>query len=252
MSVVVEYKGYYEVPELPTEVKEEWETTLKNEMARIYNGLLTRIPDETAFRSVIAESAYQTWQNFVNPSWEDVDFVKLKFQVKLAGAYNSWKSGIDAAFSGGSPYFPDRVTGKADKFLKAKYTLGAVGLRYKYGRGIAVKAIGVISGDFRVLKDIKSPDEFTGSIVNVFLPGAARFVRPQAIAIITRGLVLAQYAHEFGLTGLRDSVITATNSVLGNTVLKQIDTSTYPTVILEIGYDGDANKLYVHSSASTS
>jgi len=252
VSYVVEYKGYYEVPELPAEVQDEWKNTLINEMNRIYNGLITRIPDEAAFRSVIAESAYQSWQNFINPSWEDADFIKLKFQVKLSGAYGAWKDGVDAAFSGDSPYFPDRVTGKASKFLKAKYTLGAVGLRYKFGRGIAVKAIGVISGDYRVLKDIKSPDEFTGSIVNVFLAGASRFVRPQAVAIITRGLVLAQYAHEFGLTGLRDSVISTTNTVLGNTVLKQVDTSAYPTVILEIGYDGDANKLYVHSAAGTS
>ena len=247
-SPLVEYKGYYSVPELPDDVLNEWKETLKNEMARIYNGLITRIPDETAFRTIIAESAYQSWQNFINPDWENADLIKLKYQVKLTRAYPAWKTGIDNAFNGSAPYFADRVEQKAEKFRNAKYTLGVVGLRYKYGRGIAVKAIGVISGDYRVLKDIKAPDEFTGNIVNVFLPGAARFVRPQAIAIITQGLVLAYYAHEAGLTTIRDNVISSVNTTLQNTVLKQVDTSKY-SVVLEIGYDATSNALYVHSRA---
>ena len=250
MSVVVEYKGYYTPLELPEQDFTEWKETLKGEVSRIYNALITRIPDETAFRSIIAESAYDVYKDFVNPNWEDADFIKLKYRIKLGGAYQDWKNGIDNAFSGESPYFPSRVESKADKFKKVRVTLGSVGLRYKYGRGIAVKAIGVISGWKAVAKDIKAPDEFTGSIVNVFLPGAARFVRPQAIAIITKGLVLASYAQDAGLTAERDSVITATNDVLTNTVLKQVDTSAY-TVTLEIGFDTDANKLFVHSKAET-
>ena len=252
MSVAVEYKGYYVVPSLPTEVLNEWKETLINERTRIYNGLIERIPDETAFKSIIADSSHEVYRNFVNPDWEDKDFILLKHQIKLSGAYDSWKNGVDNAFSGASPYFGDRVTQKADKFNKAKYTLGSTGLRYKLGRGIAVKAIGVISGWLAVAKDIKAPDEFTGSIVNVFLEGAARFVRPQAVAVITRGLVLAEYAHEAGLSGLRDTVINKTNTTLSNTVLKQVDAANWPVVVLEIGYDSGQNKLYVHSKASTS
>jgi len=250
VALLVEYKGYYSPLEIPEQDFTEWKETLKGEVSRIYNALITRIPDETAFKSIIAESSHEVWKDFVNPNWEDKDFVLLKHRIKLLGAYPAWKTGIDNAFSGASPYFPDRVEQKADKFKLVKVTLGSVGLRYKYGRGIAVKAIGVISGWKAVARDIKAPDEFTGSIVNVFLPGAARFVRPQAVAIITRGLVLAGYAHDYGLATERDAVISATNDVLANTVLKQVDTSQY-TVVLEIGFDDTMNKLYVHSKAET-
>jgi len=250
MSLVVEYKGYYTVPAMEPSVKEEWMQTLINEMNRIYNGLMTRIPDESAFKLVIAESSHEVWKDFVNPNWEDKDFVLLKHKIKLGTAYNSWKTGVDNAFSGDNPYFDDRVQSKADKFEKARYTLGSVGLRFKVGRGIAVKAIGVISGWKAVAKDIKAPDEFTGTITNVFLPGVARFVRPQAVAIVTRGLVLAQFAHEGGESALRDTVINKTNQVLQNSILKQVDTSQY-NVVFEIGFDSGVGKLFVHSKAET-
>jgi len=249
MSVAVDYKGYYTILEIPEQDFTEWKETLKGEVNRIYNALMERIPDETTFKALIAESSHDVWKDFVSDTWEDKDFVLLKHKIKLLNAYPSWKTGIDNAFNGTAPYFPDRVDNKADKFKKVKYTLGAVGLRYKYGRGIAVKAIGVITGWKAVLKDIKSPDEFTGEVVNVFLPGAARFVRAQAIPIIARGLVLAQYAHEAGEAALRDSVISTTNNVLSNTVLKQVDSAAY-TAVLEIGFDDTAGKLYVHSSAT--
>jgi len=250
MSVVVEYKGYYVPLEIPEQDQIEWKETLKGEVTRIYNALMARIPDETTFKSLIAESSHEVYKDFVSDTWEDKDFVLLKHKIKLLGAYNSWKTGVDNAFNGESPYFPDRVESKADKFKKVKYTLGSVGLRYKYGRGIAVKAIGVISGWKPVVRDIKAPDEFTGEVTNVFLPKAAKYARPQAIAIITQGLVLAQYAHEAGEAALRDSVITAANQALTNTVLKQVDTSAY-TVVLEIGFDDSVGKLYAHSKAET-
>ena len=250
MSVLVEYRGYYTPLDIPDQDFIEWKDTLKGETQRIYNALMTRIPDETAFKALIAESSHEVYKDFVNPNWEDVDFVLLKHRIKLGMAYPAWKSGVDNAFNGESPYFPSRVDQKAEKFKKVKYTIGSVGLRYRYGRGIAVKAIGVISGWKAVKRDIKAPDEFTGDVVNVFLPKAARFARPQAVAIITRGLVLAQYAHEAGEASLRDSVINTTNQTLQNTVLKQVDTSAY-SVILEIGFDTGAGKLFVHSKAES-
>lgn len=248
MSVEVEYKGYYTPLDVPNQEAEEWKSTLIAEMSRIYNSLITRIPDETTFKSVIAESSHEVYKGFVSDTWEDKDFVLLKHKIKLGTAYPAWKNGIDKAFSGDNPYFDDRVLDKMEKWLKAKYTLGSVGLRYKYGRGIAVKAIGVISGWLAVAKDIKAPDEFQGTIINVFLPGVARFVRPQAVAIVTRGLVLAQLAHEGGEATLRDSVISKTNNVLQNSILKQVDTSAH-NVTFEIGFDTEKGKLFVHSKS---
>jgi len=250
MALVVEYKGYYTYLDIPEQDWTEWKDTLKNECARIYNALKTRIPDEPTFIEKIAEASHEVWRDFVNPNWEDIDLIKIKHRVKLHKAYPAWSNGVDKAFNLETPYFPDRVEGKADKFKLVKVTLGSVGLRYRYGRGIAVKAIGVISNWKAVARDIKSPDEFTGTITNVFLPGAARFVRPQAVAIVTQGLVLASYAHDAGLTSERDAVINAINQKLANTVLKQVDTSTY-SVTFEIGYDGTKNQLFVHSKAET-
>jgi len=250
MPLVVEYKGYYTPLDVPTQEFDEWKATLVGERERIYNSLKTRIPDETTFKIMIAEPSHLVYKDFVNPAWEDKDFVLLKHRIKLTGAYTAWKDGVDNAFDGEKPYFGERVLQKANKWLKARYTLGSTGIRYKYGAGIAVKAIGVISGWKAITKDIKAPDEFTGDVVNVFLSGVAKFVRPQAIAIITRGLVLAQYAHEAGEASLRDSIITTTNSVLSNSVLKQVNTTAY-TVVLELGFDSEKGKLYVHSKAET-
>jgi len=254
MALAVEYKGFYTIPTLPSEIPDEWEQTLKAEIQRIYNNLVARIANADDFKKYIANPAYESWQNFVNPDWEDVDFIKLKYKVKLGRAYNAWKAGIDSAFGQGDPeqaYFDERVTDKKSKFAGGiPYVLASVGYRAKLGRGIAVKAIGVISGMRKVKSDITGAETFTGDVVNVFLPGAARFVRPQAIAIITEGLVLAQYAHEAGDAPTRDAVISAVNSVLSNTVLKQVDTSAY-TVTLEIGYDDVEGKLFAHSKAET-
>jgi len=250
MPLVVEYKGYYTPLDVPTQEFDEWKSTLIGERERIYNSLKTRIPDETVFKLLIAEPSHLVYKDFVNPNWEDKDFVLLKHRIKLATAYPAWKVGIDNAFDGEKPYFGDRVLQKAEKWLKARYTLGSTGIRYRYGVGIAVKAIGVISGWKAITKDIKAPDEFTGTVTNVFLPGVAKFVRPQAIAIITRGLVLAQYAHEAGEASLRDSIISATNTVLSNSVLKQVNTAAY-VVTLEIGFDAGVGKLFARSKAET-
>jgi len=251
MSLVAGYRGRYMVIPPSKEEVDEWESTLKNMQTRILNSLLTRVPDQNAFNAKIVEPAVTAWSNFVNPNWENVDFVKLKYQLKLKVAYPAWNKGVNEAFKEGG-YFGDRVSGKKIKWLKARYVLGSTGLRYKLGRGIAVKAIGVISGMYRVLSDIRSSDEtvnittyneetgaeetvsvtiphddFEGSVVNVFLPGAARFVRPQAVALITQGLVYAGLADSFGMASERDSILNTINTYLANTVLKQVDTAAY-------------------------
>ena len=251
MSLVVGYRGRYVIIPPSKEEVDEWESTLKSMQTRILNSLLTRIPDESAFVSKIVNPAVEAWSNFMNPDWENYEFIKLKYQLKLKLAYQAWKDNVQAAFGEGG-YFGDRVSQKKKKWLKAKYVIGSTGIRYRIGRGIAVKAIGVITGMYRVKSDIRSdelpltirtydektgaeidvdvripPDDFSGNVVNVFLPGAARFVRPQAIAIITQGLVYAGLAHSFGMSSERDSIINTINTYLNNTVLRQVDTSKY-------------------------
>ena len=285
MALLVGYRGRYTPLDIPASDLDEWVTTLQNMSLRIYQSLLTRITDENTFRKIIAEPAYDAWSDFINPNWEEADLIKLRYRIKLLGAYKKWLKGVVCAYHGsdpnlniqceeGSPYFSARV---AEKKLKLGagiiYTLGSTGLRYMYGRGIAVKAIGVISGMKRVKSDIRDTDltktitrynpetgqqesiditiphdDFEGDVVNVFLPGAARFVRMQAIAIITLGLVNAHYANAYGLTSERNAVISLANQYLQNTVLKQVDTANY-AVWLGIAFLDAENRLVVCSEA---
>ena len=251
MPLEVGYRGRMTALPIPQSDHDEWESTLKSMMSAIYNSLLTRIATSTEFLNKIATPSSEAWADFVNPNWEDADFIKLKQRVKLSIAYPSWKQGVENAFGEGG-YFADRVTSKKMKFSMVKYTLGAVGLRYQYGRGIAVKAIGVISGMKRVKHDIRSTsaqptvsyydpqtgqvktepvtipaDEFQGNIINVFPTGVARFARSLTVPILTQGLVLAQLANEHDLTTERDNIISVVNSYLQNSVLKLVDTANH-------------------------
>jgi len=250
MSVVAEYKGYY-VPldSVPDEIMTEWENTLKGERARILSALQEKIPNADAFLTKLANPAIEGWSGFVASDWEDRDLILMKYQVKLKGAYDEWNTGVQNAFAEGGT-FETNVTNKKSKFQMARYPMGAVGIRYKIAWGPAYKAIGVISGDHRVKNYMGTNDTFTGSIVNVFLPGARKVARPTAIAKIVQGLVIAQYAHEAGLTSERDAIITTINTHLANSVLKMVDTSKY-TVTLEIGFDDVAGKLYAYSKAES-
>jgi len=250
MSLVVRYKGYYEPIEVHDLTFDRWKRNLKEEMEYIYSALTTRIPDESAFKKFIAETSQKMWEKFINPEWIDADLILLKRYAKIIDAYPSWSDGITKAFKDPG-YFVNRVDGKADKFKRVRVTLGNVGTRFVYGRGIAVKAIGVISGWEPVLNDLKPTDEFEGTVVDVFLSGATKFVRPQAVAITTQGLVLAQYTlTAIGPGPKLDEVIGKVNTRLSNTVLKQVDTTKY-SVDFHIGYDINKGKLFVESIATT-
>ena len=252
MAVVASYKGLY-VPyaEVPSDIMDEWEATLKGERTRILSALQAKIADETAFLNRIATPAYNAWQNFIDSEYPDADLIKLKMKIKLKGAYDAWSEGITNAFAEGGT-FETNVTNKKAKFGKAKYTLGAVGVKYLNGWETAYKAIGMITGDNRVPVYFDADDTVSGSPVDVFPAGVGRFARAIGVPIIVQGLVIAQYAHENGLATERDAVITNVNNKLTNSVLKMVDTSAYPTVTLEIGYDTESDKLYAMSEAETS
>ena len=245
MSYVLEYKGYYKpLDSVPSEILDEWESTLKAERLRILNALMEKIPDSDAFVRKIAEPAYEGWSEFVNPSYPDADFIKLKMRIKIKTAYPAWSSGVQNAFAEGGT-FETNVSAKKSKLQKLRYVLGAVGLKYKIGWGPAYKAIAVITGDKRVDEYFTTEDSFSGEIVNAFPDGVVKYVRPMAIAILTQGFVLAQYAHENGLETERDAVISKINTILDNSVEKLIDTTKYSALEMQLGYDAIADKLYV-------
>jgi len=250
MAVEVEYKGYYSpLDSVPTELMDEWANTLIGERERILSALQEKIPNATLFLTKLANPATEAWADFVNPSWTDVDLIKLKHKIKLKGAYDSWSDGVSSAFAEGGT-FETNVMAKKDKFAMARYPMGAVGVKYKIGWGVAYKAMGVISGDKRVAIYMGADDTLTGEILDVFLPGATRFARATGVPILTQGLVLAYYAHEAGLDTERDAVITNINTKLSNTVLKMVDETNH-VVVLEIGYDAVADKIYAHAKSET-
>ena len=249
MSVVVDYKGYYSpIAEVPSDIMDEWEQTLKGERARILSALTTKIPNADAFKSKIAEPAYTVWESFVSDTFPDVDLIKLKMRIKLLTAYDSWNTGVQNAFAEGGT-FETNVTNKKDKFAKARYPMGVTGIRYKVGWLCGYKALGVITGDVRVLKYMGTDDSISGEVTNIFPSGVNKFVRALGLPIIVQGLVIAQYAHENGLDSERDAVISATNTKLDNTVEKLVNTGY--TLDLKIGYEPTADRLFVQSTAES-
>jgi len=250
MSVVLEYKGIYEPDaSVPEDVLNEWESTLKAERARILSALLTKIPNESAFISKIAEPAYEGWSSFINPTYPDADFKKLKFRVKIKGAYEDFNTGIQNAFAEGGT-FETNVTAKKSKMTKLRYVTGAVGLKYQKGWGVAYKALGLITGDTRVKLYFGANDNLlAGDVMNIFPVGITKWVRAIGIGILTQGLVIAQYAHEAGLDTERDAVISAVNSKIDDSIEKLV--SSGYSLELAIEYDSVAQKLVVHETVTS-
>ena len=246
----VEYKGYYSPQDaVPTEIMDEWETTLKAERARILSALTEKISNATEFMTKLAEPSADAWENFVSSTWPDVELIKLKQRVKLKGAYDGWNTGITNAFAEGGT-FDTNVTNKKEKFQKARYVLGSVGLKYLIGWGPAYKAMGYITGDQRVALYVTADDTVTGTPQNVFPASIVKFVRPMGVAIFNQGLVLAYYAHENGLTTERDAIITNINDKLTKSIVALIDSTAWSELVAEIGYDAVADRIYAHVSAT--
>jgi len=245
----VDYKGYYSpLTAVPDDVMTEWETVLKGERARILAALQEKITNADEFITKLANPASEAWASFVNPDYADAEFLKLKHRVKLKSAFDSWNTGVANAFAEGGT-FEINVTNKKDKFQKARYPMGAVGLRYLMGWGPAYKAMGYITGDKRVAIYLTGDDTASGEPTNIFPTTVVKYVRPMGIAIFTQGLVLAYYAHEAGLSTERDAVITAINSKFDDSVEKLVDTTLWTNVEVEIGYDSIADRIYAHVHA---
>jgi len=225
MSMQWQYVGTLTLPaDIPTAVLNEWRETLKSEQSRIYTALTTKIPGEPEFKDRIADASSDRFEEFlasVGGSW-DADEIKIKQRVKLARAYNSWKSGIDAAYGEGG-YFPDRVDAKADKFKLVRYVLGAVGYKADpsapYGVwNPVVMGVLLLRGDTRPLRYMDANDSFNGSLHACFDPTRGRYVTPAIIAHAVKACVLAKFADEGGLTAMRDTILSNANTVIAEFV----------------------------------
>jgi len=244
MAVVAEFIGPITPMDVPSNVKDKWKDTLLLRRDLIYSRLLTKIPDEDSFIAKIAEPSHEVWKAFVSTEWPDYYLVTLKQNIKLSVAFGKWKPAVIDAFSPGGR-FESGVQLKVDRLDMLKYTLGNVGIRY-VGWGPGYKAVGFITGDYRVSKYIVSGETAVGKPVNAFPEDVVNYVRPTLIAMLTQGAVLAYYAHEKGLNALRDQVITIVNGKT-DAICTSLKKTEYTVVYARLEINPDTGALQVHS-----
>ena len=243
MSLVLRYVGPVEIKDAPTPILDLWYGRLIGSRQMIYERLMTKIPDTTAFIKYLADPSAENWKGFVNPYFPDADLIKLKQDVKIHRAGPDWLKQVSVAFAPGST-FEMNVALKRDKFARVKYTLSGVGIRYYEGWGPEYKAVGAITGDKRIKKYIGAGEIFEGDVQCVFPESIIEFVRPSLIAMLTQGVVLATYAIEANLSAQRDAVINTVNSKIAE-LINSLKKPEYTSVFLGLEYDSATGKLYV-------
>lgn len=217
MAEYWKYVGNVTIPEtLASAITDEWETTLKAECARIYTSLTTKISDATTYGTKIATpsaSAFDAFLQSVGAKWSITD-IKLKQKVKVSGKYTKWKANVDTVFGGGSPTFPAIVTAKKDKLSELRRVIACVGHR-SLGTWEPVSMATLLArGDTRCATYFDTNDTFTGTLHSVMDAKKGALITPSLIAEMVYAVVMANYAHEAGLTTERDNIITGANTLL--------------------------------------
>jgi len=234
---MTKYIGEIKPIAVPVQVKDKWYEKLIELQMLIYNRITTKIPDEQAYINKLAKPSADAWQYFVSPYWTDSELIRLKQRVKVSMAGNKYLANIIRAFITenifGKNVYDARY--KLDTIDMIRYTLGGVGIRYATGWGAIYKAVGVLTGDTRIVNYITTEDVFEGPVVNAFPENIVRFLRPALIAEMTQGAVLATFAIEHGLTALRDAVIANVNAKL-SAIVNALKKPDFTTVVLKLDY----------------
>ncbi len=232
------YKGIVEPRTVPVQVKDKWYEKLIELESVIYSRIMTKIPNEQAFISKLADPSATAWSAFVSPYWQDADLIRLKQNVKIHMAGPKYINKIkkayveDKRFAKGV-YDARFVLNSLDMF---RYTLGGVGIRYETGWGALYKAVGVLTGDTRVAFYIGANEVFQPPVVNAFDESIVRFLRPALIAELTQGAVLATYAIEKNMTNLRDLVINTVNAKIAK-IVNALKKPEFTTVELKLAME---------------
>jgi hypothetical protein len=217
MAEAWKYVGNISLPaSLADAIKDEWETTLGAETARIYTSLTTKIPDEAGFGDVIADpssSAYDAFLQSVGGKWSIAD-IKLKQKVKLARAYTKWSTRITTVFGGSTPTFPDTVTEKKDNLDELRRVIGCVGHKSLGTWEPVSMAVLLARGDTRCANYFDTNDTFTGDLEAVFDATKGALISPSLIAEMVYACVMAKYADEAGLTTERGTIISSANTTI--------------------------------------
>jgi hypothetical protein len=226
---------------LDTDITDEWTATLTAETARIYSALSTKIADADDFAEKIAvpsSVAFSAFLQSVGAGW-DIDNIKLKQQVKLAGSYTTWQSSIAAMFSGTTPLFGTVVAAKATKLDKLKRVIGIVGHKSVGSWNAGSKAVLLLRGDTRVYPYFGANDTITPTITTfpathhaVMDATVGALISPSLISEIVYGAIMAKYANDGDLTVQRDAILVDANVVLDKLIQVGLN-----TVHLSTGYD---------------
>lgn len=228
------YIGTVQLPaSLAASIKDEWETTLKAERARILSALSTKIPDSAAYLDRIADASSDQFEAFlatVGAAW-DKDMITTKQRVKLAARYDAWLSGITDAFAEGGT-FELNVTSKKDKLDELRRVIGIVGHKSLGTWEPATMAVLLIRGDTRCARYFDANDSFSGTLEAVVDSAKGRYITPSILAALVQYCVLIKYANEGGLTAVRDALITAGNSLVDELLQVALDATHLGT-----GYD---------------
>jgi len=252
---MTEFIGEVKPITVPVQVKDKWYEKLIELASVIYNRIATKIPDEQAYINKLATPSAEMWQNFVSPYWTDADLIKLKQRVKVSMAGLKYLNNVHDAFMVSQIFHKNvyRARYVTDAIDMIRYTLGGVGIRYQTGWGAIYKAVGVLTGDERVVQYMTQEDVWKPPVVTAFPSNIVKFVRPMLIAELTQGAVLAYFAIEKGLATLRDAVINNVNDKL-NTVISALKSPEFTEVYIKLeytDYDEDGTEeLVVHAYAA--
>jgi len=251
MAYVWRYLGNCELPsDIADAIKNEWETTLKNERERILNALQTKIPDMSAFQDKIADASSDQYEAFlasVGGQW-DRDMIVTKQRVKLAARYDAWSNGIVNAFAEGGT-FETNVSAKKDKFKELRRVIGAVGHKALGSWNPVVMGILLLRGDTRPFRYFDANDNFDGDHESALDPTKGRYITPSVIAQAVQAVVIAKYADEGGLTTVRDNVLSNANSILAG-LIDFAKLSGY-TVVYELSWNDTVSNVQVKAELTS-
>jgi len=218
---------------LDSAISDEWEITLKAERARILSSLSTKIPDVSAFQDKVADASSDQYEAFlatVGAGW-DADMIEVKQRVKLSASYAKWLTGITDAFAVGGT-FEVNVTNKKAKLDELRRVIGVVGHKSLGSWNPASMVVLLMRGDTRPARYFDANDSFSGTLESVVDSAKGRYITPSILSALVQYCVLIKYANEGGLTAIRDTLITA-----GNTLIDALLQVALDATHLGTGYD---------------
>jgi len=250
MPVQFDYTGIVRLldpTQIPSQIVDEWRSTLLAEKDRIYANLTSQIANETDFINKLADPSSNAYQDFVNPNHPKATSAILKQKLKLRAAYSDWANAVASAFQSGGA-FETNVTSKADKWKNIRYALGAVGEKSLIGLGAMAKVVGIMTGDSKITAYLGTDDSLTGSPYNVFDPNFARYVKPMIVAKGVFAVAYAFYADQAGDTSTRDSILSNVNTDF-DTILNAFRRTDVTWVNLDLSLSFDDVNGYITVSA---